>query len=311
MSLLSVRGLTKSFKGEAAVRIAVSDLSFDLACGEILAFLGANGAGKTTTIKMVAALIKPDHGSVSICGLNPYKHPHCLAFLGAILESNRNTYWRLSPLENIDYFAGLRGIRRTEAHARGTELLDRFGLKDRINTPVANLSRGMQQKIAIILALIHRPKLLLLDEPTLGLDLESSSDMKQIVQQLATEGIGILLTTHQLALAEALAHNLLILKEGRKVLHCPLHEALRNTNDRVFSISLLSQPSWAQQHKLGELGAKVDGSLVNFTGDSLLLYAILDALRPLEVDEIKTSARSLDDVFLEIACDEYKSASIR
>lgn len=311
MSLLSVDGLCKRFKGERGTRVAVSSLSFDLVPGEILAFLGPNGAGKTTTIKMVAALIRPDSGSVLIDGIDPHRNPECLNSVGAILESNRNVYWRLSPLENVEYFAGVRGIPRREARARAVDLLARFGLAGRIDTPVAKLSRGMQQKLAIVLALVHRPRLLLLDEPTLGLDLESANDMKQIVQQLASDGIGVLLTTHQLTLAESLAHNLLIIKDGREVLHCPLRDALQDTRAKVYAITVLTQPTWAEKQRLAELGADVRDLIVTVQADSRTLYAVLDIVRPLEVDEIRTSSRSLDDVFLELAYDEHKSAGVR
>jgi ABC-2 type transport system ATP-binding protein len=285
--------------------LAVSELSFDLAEGEVLAFLGPNGAGKTTTIKMVAALIQPDSGTVLIGGIDPYKHPSCLNYVGAILESNRNVYWRLSVLENVEYFSGIRGrMSRREARSRATEFLQRFGLAERVNTPVATLSRGMQQKVAIVLALIHRPRLLLLDEPTLGLDLAASRDMVQIIKEMASEGIGILLTTHQLTLAESLAHNVLIIKAGRKLLHCPLQAALQVKQTRSYSITILSDLAWPQQRRVAELGAVIQQRTVTFSGSSETLYRILDLLKPAEIDEIKTSARSLDDVFTEITHDD-------
>ena len=304
MALLSVDSISRSFHSNQGTRLAVSELSFDLAEGEILAFLGPNGAGKTTTIKMVASLIKPDSGTISIGGIDPYSHPTCLNSVGAILESNRNVYWRLSALENVEYFAGIRGIARREARRHATELLQRFGLADRLNTPVANLSRGMQQKVAIVLSLVHRPRLLLLDEPTLGLDLDASRDMVQIVKDLSAEGISILLTTHQLALAESLAHNVLIIKHGRKLLHCPLQAALHGKQSRSYTITLVKEPTWLQQRRLAELGAQAQRRLITLKDDSETLYRVLDILKPLEIDEIKTSARSLDDVFTEITDDD-------
>ncbi|HKH43057.1 MAG TPA: ABC transporter ATP-binding protein [Thermoanaerobaculia bacterium] len=301
MTLLSVRSLTKTFRGEDGPRAAVSNLDFDLDCGEILAFLGPNGAGKTTTIKMIAALVKPDHGRVLIDGEDPQCHSQCLSKIGAILEGNRNLYWRLTPIENIEYFAGIRGIPRKKARSEGETLLERFGLADRMRSPVFKLSRGMQQKVAIIISLVHRPRLLLLDEPSLGLDVEAANDMNEIIQQLAGAGIGVLLTTHQLALAEKLAQNVLIIRNGRKVLHCPLHEALRETNRRNHTISLLAPLTDVQHSHLRILGAQLQSSTVTFSGDSAVLYAVLDLLRPLEINEIRTSARTLDDVFMEIA----------
>jgi ABC-2 type transport system ATP-binding protein len=301
MPLLSVHSLTKTYRTETGPRVAVSDLDFDLDRGEVLAFLGPNGAGKTTTIKMISALVRPDEGQVLIDGEDPHRTPRCLTSIGAILEGNRNVYWRLTPLENIEYFAGIRGIPRREAQKRGKELLERLGLADRMNSPVAKLSRGMQQKVAIVITLVHRPRLLLLDEPTLGLDVEAANDMQDIIRQLAAEGIGILLTTHQLALAEKLARDVLIIRNGKKVLHCHLDEALRGSNLRNHTITVLTPLTESQQAHLVNLGARPQDSTVTFSGDSATLYEVLDALRPMEIVEIRTTARTLDDVFLEVA----------
>ena len=195
MSSISLTNISKSYVPQQFV---LKDISFDIKAGEKLGILGPNGAGKTTTIKMIAGLIYPDAGWVRIAGKDPHRQPDALRGVGAVLEGNRNLYWRLTPLENLEYFGVLRKLPRRMARQRGLELLERFELVDKQKEPVRKLSRGMQQKIAIAVALIHEPKLLLLDEPTLGLDVEAGETVKTLIRQVADSGCAILLTTHQL-----------------------------------------------------------------------------------------------------------------
>ncbi|MEO1791498.1 MAG: ABC transporter ATP-binding protein, partial [Cyanobacteria bacterium J06629_19] len=150
---LESEGLCKSYGRRKARFQAVRGVSLKIAPGEVLAFLGPNGAGKTTTIKMIAGLIRPDVGWVKIAGQDPHREPEALRGVGAVLEGNRNLYWRLTPLENLEYFGVLRGMSRREVRSRGLELLDAFSLLDKRKEPVQKLSRGMQQKIAIAVAL--------------------------------------------------------------------------------------------------------------------------------------------------------------
>ena len=202
MKVLEVNNLSKGYRVNGKYFEAVRQVSLTLDQGEVLAFLGPNGAGKTTTIKTIAGLVEPNGGSVSVAGLNPHKNPQALRYVGAVLEGNRNLYWRLTSEENLEYFGVLKGLTRRQARRKGRELLERFELTPKRRTTVQMLSRGMQQKLAIATALIHQPKLLLLDEPTLGLDVEATQTVKVLVKEIAQEGCAILLTTHQLDIAE-------------------------------------------------------------------------------------------------------------
>ena len=161
MKALEAYNLRKTYRQGSQRFEAVRGVSLTIAAGEVLAFLGSNGAGKTTTIKMMAGLIKPDAGWVRIAGSDPHRNPAALQRLGAVLEGNRNLYWRLTPEENLEYFGVLKGLSRRAARKSGIELLERFGLLEKRRTPVQKLSRGMQQKLAIAVALVHQPQLLL------------------------------------------------------------------------------------------------------------------------------------------------------
>src|SRR5690606_22933995 len=162
--------------GEKEPFRAVDGISFSVDRGQVVGLLGPNGAGKTTTIKCLCGLIYPDAGSVKVNGVDVSRdRSKALRHISAVLEGNRNLYWRLTPLENLTYFAGNRGVSPHESRKSALELLARFGLADKANTQVNDLSRGMQQKLAIAVALQAGTDLILLDEPTLGLDLDAAT----------------------------------------------------------------------------------------------------------------------------------------
>ncbi|MDA8347175.1 MAG: ABC transporter ATP-binding protein [Thermaerobacter sp.] len=219
--LLEVDRVRKSYRRRGGGEVsAVCDVSFELKAGRILAFLGPNGAGKTTTIKMIAGLVRMDGGDVRIGGHSiRTAGPAALRQLGAVLEGSRNLYWRLTPIENIEYWAGIRGVPRRRARERGLALLTQCGLEDKAHQTVQQLSRGMQQLVAICASLVHEPRLLLLDEPTLGLDLDAADRIQQIVERLARiENVGILLTTHQMEVAQRLSDEVVLIREGSVIL---------------------------------------------------------------------------------------------
>ena len=211
MAVLEVKNIQKSFGSKLKV---VKDVSFTVKQGEIFAFLGPNGAGKTTTIKMITGLIEPDSGSVIINGRKTGESSSALEDLGSVLEGNRNIYWRMTPYENLVYFNVHKGSSLKVAKQTAEELLVRFGLAEKRNNQVQHLSRGMQQKLSIAIAMAHKPKLLLLDEPTLGLDVNSTIEVIKLMEELRAEGISIVLTTHQLDVAQKLSDRIAIIDKG-------------------------------------------------------------------------------------------------
>lgn len=309
---LSSESLRKSY-GRGKQRFeAVRDVSLKIAPGEVLAFLGPNGAGKTTTIKMIAGLIRPDAGSVEIAGKDPHRDPQALQGVGAVLEGNRNLYWRLTPLENLEYFGVLRQMPPKLAKLRGMDLLKTFGLFEKRNVPVQKLSRGMQQKIAIAVALIHQPHLLLLDEPTLGLDVEAGETVKQLVRQVADSGCAILLTTHQLSVAESLSDRIAIIREGVIVAEQTTEALIRQfSKDAGYYIEIEGRLDVGRRASITALGATVGDSYIHYypnasdgsrgkTIASDKLYKILSILDPLPLVEIRQERANLTDIFLQL-----------
>jgi ABC-2 type transport system ATP-binding protein len=298
--LLAARDLSKTY-GRGKQRFeAVKQVSLNLYRGEVMAFLGPNGAGKTTTIKMIAGLIRPDRGQVTVAGEDPHLDPRALRHLGAVLEGNRNLYWRLTPEENLEYFGVLRQVPRKLAHRRGLELLAQFGLEEQRQTPVQKLSRGMQQKVAIAVALIHNPKLLLLDEPTLGLDVEASEIVKELVRQIAQEGRGILLTTHQLDVAEELSDRVAIIRRGRMIAEQQTEGLLKEFSGSTYHLEVEGPLSPGQHQRLSQLGATVQGAQITYAGPPEQLYLLLAALDPLPLVSVQRDRADLTQVFLKL-----------
>lgn len=321
---LESKDLRKSY-GRGKRRFeAVRGVSLSLCPGEVLAFLGPNGAGKTTTIKMIAGLIYPDAGWVRIAGKDPHRQPDALRGVGAVLEGNRNLYWRLTALENLEYFGVLRKLSRRVARQRGLELLARFELMDKQKEPVRKLSRGMQQKIAIAVALIHEPKLLLLDEPTLGLDVESGETVKTLIRQVAASGCAILLTTHQLNVAEELSDRVAVIRRGEIVAEKPTQELIRQFSDRsAYRIEVEGGLDISRKLALEKLGAQVKDQVVRFVPPatkhqdglrnapggltakrSANLYQIFNILDPLPLVDVRQDKADLTDAFLRLVQSE-------
>lgn len=296
----------KKIYGKGKQRVeAVRDVSLTVQLGEVLAFLGPNGAGKTTSIKMIAGLIRPDHGWVKIAGQDPHRDPKALRLVGAVLEGNRNLYWRLTPLENLAYFGVLRGLTHRQAHRYGLELLEQFDLMDKRQTAVKNLSRGMQQKLAIAVALVHKPRLLLLDEPTLGLDVEASEHVKQLVRAIAKAGCAILLTTHQLDVAEELSDRVAVIRQGEIIAQRPTRELIREFSGSSYRIELEHELDSARQQSITALGAAVDARHISYTGEPAGLYEILRILEPLPFVQVKKDAADLTAVFLKLVRNDF------
>ncbi len=286
--LLEVDHVAKRYRKRDGGEVpAVRDVSFTLESGRILAFLGPNGAGKTTTIKMIAGLVRMDGGDVRIEGRSIKGSGRvAIGRLGAVLEGSRNLYWRLTPLENIEYFAGIRGVPRARARERGMRLLRLCGLEGKAGETVQHLSRGMQQLVAICSALVHEPRILLLDEPTLGLDLDAADRIQAQVARLAREeGVGIVLTTHQMDVAEHLSDEVVLLREGAVVLHGLTQEVTRRLGGDSYRFELEREPGQEQLARLTGRGALFDSprSFRLLLREPRDFYAVLRDIEPIGV----------------------------
>jgi ABC-2 type transport system ATP-binding protein len=312
--MLEVESLAKRFISRTGPVQAVNGVSFALGRGEVLGFLGPNGAGKTTTIKMVAGLVRPDQGSVRVGG-EPVGSPRARARIGAVLEGSRNLYWRLTPLENLVYWGMMRGLGAREARLRGLALLERVGLAEKAANTLQTLSRGMQQKAAVAVALVHRPALLLLDEPTLGLDWQSGQEIQTMVRELRDEGSAILLTTHQLDVAQALSDRVAIMRDGRMVLEGATGAVLEAFSRPVARVTLGRAPERDQAERLRALGAEFDPEVPERLafggggGDPTAALSLLAQVPGLLVESVTRDRASLSHVFERVVGDGAAAVS--
>jgi len=216
VSSIEAEGLTKMFGSLTAV----DHLSFKVEEGEIFGLLGPNGAGKTTTVRMLACLISPSGGSAKVGGYDIIQDSLKVRQIVGILTENPSLYERLTAYENMDFFAEAYGLSNVqEKRNRIRELLEFFELWERRNDKVATFSKGMKQKLAIARALVHNPPILFLDEPTAGLDPESSKEVRDLIERLSRrEKRTILLCTHRLEDAEKLCNRVMIINRGKSII---------------------------------------------------------------------------------------------
>ncbi|MGZ8407960.1 MAG: ABC transporter ATP-binding protein [Caulobacteraceae bacterium] len=220
MLALETTGLTKTY----GAKVAVDNLSFNVRAGELYALLGPNGAGKTTSLRMVTGLLKPDAGEIRVFGVDARSDPREAKRLIAWLPDEPMLYDKLSPLEYLEFVAGLWSVPAKEAAARAESLLKMLGLWDERGQRCEGFSRGMKQKTALAGALIHDPRLLILDEPLTGLDAAAARQVKDLLQQRTREGGAVILTTHILEVAERMADRIGIIQSGRLVAEGTLDE---------------------------------------------------------------------------------------
>jgi len=205
-------------KEPKAMFTAVDGVDLQIKRGEIFGLLGPNGAGKSTTIRMLCTLLEPTSGSAHVNGFDVVKQANDVRrSLGTVLAGERSIYWKLSGRENLEYFAALYHIPAAVAKTRVEDLLERMEIKDRANELVEKYSTGMRQRIAIAKALLARPPILLLDEPTLGLDPQAARNLRELIAQLKQEGHTILLTTHYMEEADQLSDRIGIIDTGKVI----------------------------------------------------------------------------------------------
>ncbi len=199
---------------------AVDKVSFKVDEGEVLAFIGPNGAGKSTTIKMLTGILYPDGGSVKVLGIDPVKKRRQLAYqIGTVFGQKEQLWTHLTPYDNFKFFGAIYDLSDLETERRIRELTDTFALSEFINTPVRNLSLGQRIRCEIAASLIHRPKVLFLDEPTIGLDPVVKENIRSLIKRMNQEfNTTIFLTSHDIGDIEKLCRRVIIVNSGRIVL---------------------------------------------------------------------------------------------
>lgn len=308
MKAIEVKSISKKY-GEVQ---AIKDISFSVEKGSICAILGPNGSGKTTTIKSICNLIMPDQGEIMIMGKNNRKSSKHIA---ALFEGTRNLYWRLTPKENLKYFAGIRGLGGKKIDQEIDMLLEKFNLGDKKNVTVNELSRGMKQKVAIAMTMICNTDIILLDEPTLGLDVQSFIEIKEILLDLAKNmNKTILLSTHDMSLVQDVCEKVVIINKGNIIAKDSMDNLLDMFKSKTYevrvqdpeSVELMENYSQSRFEFFSTDNKKVLEVDIHKPED---INEIIDILKSKEIliEEIKLKEINFERVYLDLTKEEVSA----
>jgi len=302
---IEVRSLSRWFPGVHAVR----DVSFSVARGQVVGFVGANGAGKTTTMRILATLDYPSSGEAHICGYNVVSHPAEVRRCIGWMPDHYGTYSHMTVLEYLDFFAralGYKGNERIERIAEVMEFTDLTGLADRL---IDQLSKGMGQRLCLGRALLHDPEVLILDEPAAGLDPKARVELKRLIRGLAEEGKTVFISSHILSELGEMCDSLLFINQGR-IIHHGSSESLRRgkAENAIVEVHLAHSPErlaeWASlaPHVTFRESTRTGGRIEIDSVDPTILSAVLRRMIQdgLPVTDFHLQERKLEDAFIEI-----------
>ena len=297
-SIIEVKNLTKKFKEITAV----NDLSFTVNEGDVYGFLGQNGAGKSTTMRMLLTLIKPTSGTIHMFGKNiATDREAILAKTGAIIEKP-DLYSYLTAYENVSFFARLSG--KNASRERIMQFLTITGLSERADSKVKTFSQGMKQRLGIAVALIHDPSLIILDEPTNGLDPQGIADTRELIKNLSYEhGKTVLVSSHLLSEIELIANRILIIHKGKKIVESTSKQLLDpsktiveiHTTDNILTQQILRDSEW-NSHLKRIQGEEIVLQLDKSSIPSLVNYLVQNNAGILSI----RPRHSLEDYFLSL-----------
>ncbi|MEM1241136.1 MAG: ABC transporter ATP-binding protein [Cyanobacteria bacterium P01_H01_bin.26] len=293
--MLDIQHLSKSF----GQRRALTNLSLRLVPGEVYGLLGPNGAGKTTAINVLSGLLQPDAGQVLIAGMPASEETK--PYLGVMPQQNL-LYQSLSCWENLSFFAKIYGLSPKMRSQRIRACLKSVNLDDRAHSVVGSLSGGMQRRLSLAVAIVHQPKLVVLDEPTTGLDIESRYEVWALIRQLKQQGVTILLTTHLLDEAERLCDRIAFLKQGRLLDQGSLVELrTRLPAQEVITLQTTDEPAAIERAVThGFTMRRYDTYLAFWLPERLELQELLIKFDGIPIDAIARSPVTLEHIYLEV-----------
>ena len=310
-AVIDVRDLVYDY----ATSRALSGVSLTIEPGTITGLVGPNGAGKTTLLRCVAALETPFSGSVTVDGMNTTEHPREIHRRIGYLQDFFGLYDELTVRQCLRHHAMAHGVPAAEREDRIVDTAYRLDLDDRLDQDAGTLSRGLRQRLAIAQAIIHRPKVLLLDEPASGLDPEARTGLSQLMVALRDEGITIIVSSHILAELEDYSTHMLVLRQGRITRHCPIGEADRQSSERLRIALSAPDDRLAEilsgMPGVGEIEVQRDSARIAFDGDAAMRHDLLRRLLEagLPVCSFHPEFRSMQDVYLERVSDVGEGAA--
>lgn len=298
---LQIDGLYKRFSDHQVL----DGFNLQVAHGEVVGLLGPNGCGKSTVLNIICQLLQADAGEVQLMGQPMRKQSaHARARIGYCAQASA-LYPDLFPQENIQFFARLYGVPAAQRNARVGELMERFGLVSYAATRAGMLSGGWQQRLSLAVALVHRPDLLLLDEPTVAVDVEARLDLWRLIEDLRDSGTTILLTSHHLAEAQRLCTRVALMRSGKVVADGSVPELISRVPAQAV-VKVQSEDNKAVIQRASKLGwavRKHAGKICLLLPQNLNLRAIVDALDGTKVSAVSVDPVTLEDAYLELVGD--------
>lgn len=300
---LQIDGLYKRFSDHEVL----DGFNLQVAHGEVVGLLGPNGCGKSTVLNIICQLLQADAGEVQLMGQPMRKQSaHARARIGYCAQASA-LYPDLFPQENIQFFARLYGVPAAQRNARVGELMERFGLVSYAATRAGMLSGGWQQRLSLAVALVHRPDLLLLDEPTVAVDVEARLDLWRLIEDLRDSGTTILLTSHHLAEAQRLCTRVALMRSGKVVAYGSVPELISRVPAQAV-VKVQSEDNKAVIQRASKLGwavRKHAGKICLLLPQNLNLREIVDALDGTKVSAVSVDPVTLEDAYLELVGDVF------
>ena len=320
MAIIEVEGLNKTFKVKAKEKglkgslkaivkpefkeiYAVNNISFNVEEGEMIAFIGPNGAGKSTTIKMLTGILYPDSGSIKVLGIDPKKQRKKLAYeIGTVFGQKEQLWMHLTPEDNFKFFGAIYDIKEDEIEARIQELTKLFELEKFINTPVKNLSLGQRIRCEIAASLIHKPKVLFLDEPTIGLDPVVKESIRKLIKKMNKEyNTTVFLTSHDISDIEKLCKRVIIINDGKIVLDDSMTNLKYHYMDKkVIEVVLKESVDLEGKDGIEILKQKGNSLKIEIDVKRTDLTEVLKLINPENIVDINISNTPLEEIISQI-----------
>ena len=308
--MIRIERLSKSFDA----LVAVDDVSFDVAEGEIFGLLGPNGAGKTTTINMICGVLKPDGGRVLIGGKDIWLTPKVVKRSLGVVPQEISVYEDLTARDNLNFWGSLYGLTGSDLTSRVDEALTRVGLSDRAKDKVKEFSGGMKRRLNLCMGLLHRPKVLLLDEPTVGIDPQARFNILEVVREVAASGTTVLYTTHYMEEAQELCDRVAIIDHGKILTVGTLEELTKLAGEaEVLKLTGCFEDQIARERLAAIEGIRVlkaddRVAVLSIDADGPGLLAVLPQVLSanLEVEDVSIQQPNLQSVFITLTGKELR-----
>lgn len=277
-----IKGAIKSlFKTKYKYINAVNNISFDVNAGELVAFIGPNGAGKSTTLKMLSGILYPDSGKITILDMNPQKDRKKLAYdIGTVFGQKSQLWFHLPAMDSFNLFAKIYDINNEEFQKRIKDLIKKFEIENIVNQPVRKLSLGERMRCEIVLSLIHKPKILFLDEPTIGLDVVAKKNIRELIKEInEKENLTVLLTSHDMGDIEKICKRAIIINKGN-IIYDGSIKNLKNKFIRKKTIKMLSETpvNYSKEHGVTIKKKTVYGLKIEVDTNKISLQSVMGKL---------------------------------